>query len=40
MRLTKGDHQLRATVDAKGAVAESNEGNNEPKFTARCTEDN
>ena len=38
VRLKKGERTLTALVDAKGAVAESNEDNNELKVTARCAE--
>jgi hypothetical protein len=38
VRLKKGERTLTATADAKGAVAESNEENNDRKVTARCGE--
>jgi subtilase family serine protease len=37
VKLKKGERELSATLDAKGAVAESNEENNERTATARCT---
>ena len=40
VRLKKGEHTLTASVDAKGAVAETNEDNNERKVTARCQDIN
>ncbi len=39
LRLRKGERKLTATADAKGAVAESNEENNERKVTAGCKDD-
>lgn len=39
IRLKKGDRELLAIADAKMSVAESNEGNNERKVTARCKDD-
>ena len=36
VRLKQGERQLRVVVDATGAVAESNEGNNDLKVTAGC----
>ena len=38
-RLKKGEHRLTATVDAKKAVAESDEDNNELKVTINCRDD-
>ena len=39
VRLKKGERTLLAIADAKGAVSESNEDNNERKLTARCQDD-
>ena len=40
VKLKKGEHTLTATADAKGAIAESDEGNNDRAVTARCKDDN
>jgi CARDB len=39
VRLKKGERTLTVLADAKGAVAESKEDNNERKVTARCQDD-
>ncbi len=39
LRLGKGEHKLTATADAKKAVAESNEDNNELKVSAQCRDE-
>ena len=39
VRLKKGEQKLTVTVDPKGAVAESNEDNNERQVTVRCKSD-
>jgi hypothetical protein len=39
VRLTKGERTLLVIADAKGAIAESKEDNNELKVTARCQDD-
>jgi subtilase family serine protease len=36
VQLKKGEHELSATADAKETVAESNDGNNTLKVSARC----
>jgi hypothetical protein len=40
VRLRKGEQKLAVTVDPKGAVAESDEANNERQVTVRCQADN
>jgi subtilase family serine protease len=37
--LKRGQHRLTAMVDAKKSVAESDENNNELKFTVNCRDD-
>jgi hypothetical protein len=39
VRLKQGKRTLTALADAKGAVAETNEDNNDRKVTAQCTDD-
>ena len=39
VRLKKGERTLVATADAKNAVAESDEGNNELTVAAKCKAD-
>jgi hypothetical protein len=39
VRLKKGRRTLTALADAKGAVAEANEDDNDRKVTAQCTDD-
>ena len=40
VKLKKGEHDLTAIADAKGAIAEADEANNERAVTARCKDDN
>ena len=40
VKLTKGEHKLTVTADAKTAVTESSEENNELKVSVRCQDDN
>jgi subtilase family serine protease len=39
VKLKKGDRALTIAVDAKGAVTESKEDDNERKVTAQCKDD-
>ena len=39
VRLKKGAHSITATAAASTVIAESNEGNNALKVTARCSDD-
>ncbi|HZO32586.1 MAG TPA: CARDB domain-containing protein [Chloroflexota bacterium] len=40
VKLKKGEHSLKALADAKGAVTETNEENNDREVTARCKDEN
>jgi hypothetical protein len=40
VKLKKGEHTLTAIADAKGAIAEADEANNERAVTARCRDEN